>query len=154
MPIAKGFDGLRERTPEGLLNEVVRDFFRSTRFPLQLVTLHTAWCGAFACAVLEMARRPSPRSARARDFLRYGVELRYPVFGSILVFERGSGRADDERGHVGFCDRTPALAASDVSCFAGNQSNAACTRLQPMRLLLGVRWPPGCALSPDAEVVH
>lgn len=143
---ARQHDGLRERMADGTLNPVVRDCFRHTRFPAAMVSIRTPWCGAFACACLELADVRSPRTARARDFLDWGIALVWPVFGAALVFERGPGG-----GHVGFCDRGLQLGALTISCFGGNQGDAACSRPQPLAALLGVRWPDGWPLPPEAE---
>jgi uncharacterized protein (TIGR02594 family) len=151
MRIAQRYEGLRERTDDGKLAQVVRDFFRFTRFPPHLVNERTSWCAAFACTVLEIAGLESPHSAKARHFLDWGLPLARPVYGSILVFSRGPLEID-ERGHVGFCARELVLHAGDVACLAGNQDNAVCTRRKKLDRLLGVRWPKEWPLPDGAEV--
>jgi len=155
--IAHRWDGLRELDDTGELNPVVREFFRVTRFPRELVNKKTSWCAAFVCTVLELAGVPHPRSARARDFLAspHFVHLRAPVLGCVLVFERTVGGVVSETyGHVGFCDRAPLSAAQlDVVCFGGNQDNAACARRKKLEHLIASLWPKGWPLPPGAVLV-
>ncbi|WP_369415094.1 phage tail tape measure protein [Acuticoccus kalidii] len=56
----------------------------------------TAWCAAFADAVLAAEGLPTQGSLWARDFMNYGTGTENPVPGDLAVFKRGSG------GHVGF----------------------------------------------------
>jgi uncharacterized protein (TIGR02594 family) len=153
--IAHRYDGLRELLDDGQLSPTVRDFFRATKYPRELVTTKTPWCAAFACPVFEICGVPHPHSARARDFLKspHFVALRAPVLGSLLVFERHQPGtlASDTYGHVGFCAR--ALVSPhqlEVQCFGGNQDNAACARRKKLEHLIASLWPKGHPLPPDA----
>lgn len=154
--IAHRWDGLRELDDAHELNPVVREFFRVTRFPRELVNKRTSWCAAFACTVLELAGVPHPRSARARDFLRspHFVTLKHPVRGCVLVFEREvGGVVSDIYGHVGFCDRDlVSLTQLEVVCFGGNQDNAACARRKKLEHMIAPLWPKGWPLPPGAEL--
>src|SRR3954468_16024290 len=90
MERAKRQVGTRE-VLHGELNPLIRKWFVSaTKFPLTRVDARTPWCAAFACAMLEDAGLVSPHSARARDFLAWGVPLVRPIFGSVMVFQRGA----------------------------------------------------------------
>lgn len=153
--IAHRWDGLRELDDAGELNPTVREFFVVTRFPRELVNKKTSWCAAFACTVFEIAGVPHPHSARARDFLKspHFVQLRAPVLGCVLVFERTQpgALANDAQGHVGFCDR--ALVSPhqlEVVCFGGNQDNAVCGRRKLLEHLIAPLWPKGYPLPPSA----
>ena len=154
LSIAHRYDGLRELLQDGTLNPTVREFFRGTRFPVELVHEKTPWCAAFACTVFEISGVPHPRSARARDFLHspHFVKLVSPVLGSLLVFERSTpGLASDRYGHVGFCDAAlVSVHQLEVSCFGGNQANAACARRKKMEHLIAPLWPKGHPLPPAA----
>lgn len=154
--IAHRWDGLRELDDLGELNPVVREFFKVTRYPRELVNKRTSWCSAYACTVLELAGIPHPRSARARDFLSspHFVALRAPVRGCVLVFERSvGGLVSDIYGHVGFCDRDLVSPSQlDVMCFAGNQDNAVCGRRKKLEHLIASLWPKGWPLPPGAEL--
>lgn len=154
--MAHRYDGLRELDEDGELNPTVRSFFRSTHYPMELVTKRTPWCSAFACTVFELCHVPHPHSARARDWLASPlfIHLREPVLGAVLVFDRQVTGTDTLHGHIGFCDR--ALVSShqtDVQCFAGNQSNAVCGRRQNLAHLIGVLWPAGYPVHPAAVLL-
>ncbi len=151
MPIARSFVGLREILPSGELNPVVRGFFDATRFPKDQINKTTSWCSAYACTCLERASVRSPHSARARDFLPWGLELEAPVYGAILVFSRGLD--DGNKGHVGFCAQ-PSITFGDVQvkCLGGNQDNQCCIRPKVIGTLLGVRWPEDIPLPNGAKV--
>lgn len=137
---------------KGLLNPIVREFFSHTRFPADQVTSKTAWCAAYASTVLDLSSLKAARTARARDFLSYGVALKRPVYGALLVFSRGSNGPDDPRAHVAFCvsekfeDGDP-----EVLALGGNQNNMVCVQPKKTDTLLGVRWPPDVPLPPTAE---
>lgn len=155
--IAHRWSGLRELLDDsGELNPTVREFFRATRFPSELVNKRTSWCAAFVCTVLELAGVAHPHSARARDFLAspHFVPLVAPVRGCVLVFERSvSGVVSDIYGHVAFCDRdlvSPTQA--EVVAFGGNQDNAVCARRKKLEHLIAPLWPRGWALPPGAEL--
>jgi len=154
--IAHQYDGLRELTDAGELNDTVRDFFRSTRFPRELVDKRTPWCAAFACTCFELANVKHPRSARAKDFLDspHFVKLRRPVRGAALVFERFvAGKLTEHAGHVTFCDRDPlSVHQVEVACFGGNQRNAACMERRKTEHLIATLWPKGWPLPPGAEL--
>ncbi len=153
MAHALQFHGVRELV-SGKLNPVVREFFSHTRFPAEQVNDKTAWCGAYASTVLDLAKLPSPRSARARDFLTYGVGLRRPVYGALLIFSRGSNAPDDPRAHVAF-SASETFTEGDVQVLAlgGNQGNCCCVQPKLVEHLLGVRWPKGVPLPPGAELL-
>lgn len=154
--IAHRYDGLRELEPDGSLNSTVRDFFKCTRYPRELVTVKTPWCSAFACTVFELCGVPHPFSARARDFLGspHFVTLKHPVLGSLLVFERSvPGVASDKHGHVAFCDRALVTPTQpEVVAFGGNQDNAVCSRRKKVDHLIATLWPRGFELPPSAEL--
>jgi uncharacterized protein (TIGR02594 family) len=154
--IAHRWDGLAELDDAGELSPTVRDFFRVTRFPLELVNKRTSWCAAFACTVCELAGIPHPHSARARDFLDspHFVKLRAPVLGCLLIFERAvGGTVSETYGHVGFCDRELLYAQQDdVMCFGGNQDNRACSRRKKRAGLIACLWPKGWPLPPGAQL--
>lgn len=134
---AMGYLGQTEQVG-GKLSAFVRRLFKWTRFPSHLVNLRTAWCAAFLCTVLEESGVQSPRSARARDFLRWGIGLAAPVPGAVLVFMRGN-QLTGEQGHValslGFEE------AGQVVAIGGNQQNAVTIERKKTTTLLGVRWP-------------
>lgn len=97
----------------------------------------TPWCAAFVGACLEKSDIKSTRSPRARSYLTWGMPLKEPSIGAILVFARGGA------GHVGF------YAGEDNTAYhalGGNQGDMVnITRIAKNRLL-GIRWPTGESL--------
>lgn len=76
----------------------------------------TPWCAAFANWVLNEAGLPSTDSAAALSFKKWGMEVKKPTYGDIVLFDRGHGR-----GHVGFF-----VGEKDgrVGVLGGNQNNS------------------------------
>lgn len=56
----------------------------------------TPWCAGYLGHCLEEVGIKSTRSAAARSYEKFGVELKVPAYGCIVVFSRAGG------GHVGF----------------------------------------------------
>lgn len=127
----------------GKLSEWVRSLFRATRFPWAKITKTTPWCAAFVCTMLEAVGVRSPQTARARDFLRWGIPLAFPVAGAVVIFARGP-----DAGHVGFA--LGPVEAGKVHVIGGNQGNRVSMDWRASADLLGVRWPQGWPLPPDA----
>lgn len=101
----------------------------------------TAWCAAFACAILEQSGVRSTRSLRARSFATWGVECQ-PKEGAIVVLQRGNDRT---LGHVGFC---VSVTADTVTVLGGNQSDKVCVADFPRDRVIAWRWPD---VEPDTE---
>jgi uncharacterized protein (TIGR02594 family) len=102
------------------------------------------WCAAGACFCLERNGYRSPRSARARDFLRWGIGLVAPAYGCIVVLARGPEpwpNADtlDAPGHVGFLLGRPT--PDELLVFSANVGDRWIEQRYPVRALLGYRWP-------------
>lgn len=93
------------------------------------------WCSAYACWVMEQVGLHHPRSARARSWEAWGVEVG-PTFGAIAVLTRGTPGSG--QGHVGFL-----LHADErrVWLLGGNQSNAVSVASYPREQLITCRWP-------------
>lgn len=98
----------------------------------------TAWCAAFACAMIERAGYDSPKSLRARDFTDYGepTSLQYVQPGDLLVFSRGPNPA---YGHVGFFVKQEGAA---ITVLGGNQSDAVRESTYHANRLVAVRKGP------------
>lgn len=109
----------------------------------------TAWCAAFACAMLEMAGVASPKTLRARAFLDWGVAVTQAKPGDLVVFKRGSSTW---QGHVGFFVRW-SEDNHKVLVLGGNQSNAVRYAWYDAADLLGVRRPIEAAGTPTPAVV-
>lgn len=103
----------------------------------------TAWCSAFACAVMEQSGIKSTRSAAARSWLGWGVELTTPRLGCIVV----SSRLDPDNpkaAHVAFY--AGHVDAKHYASLGGNQHNRVCTIPKPYADTLSYRWPLGVEL--------
>lgn len=95
------------------------------------------WCGLFAAIVtyrrMKNPAEPVKDPLWARNWAKYGVAVKQPALGDVLVFQRDSG------GHVGF------YVAEDATAYhvlGGNQSNKVCiTRVLKSRLI-AARRPP------------
>lgn len=105
---------------------------------LKATTDEVPWCSAFACAVMEMAGHKSPRSAAARDWLKWGMKLDQPAYGCIVVFDR-SDPSNKNAAHVAFYMgiKTP----PNLSVLGGNQSNSVRISPYPESDVIGYRWP-------------
>lgn len=97
------------------------------------------WCGTFVgwCIAATLPSEPLPTNPfGARQWERFGVALREPAPGAILVFWRG--KPQGWQGHVGFYDGEDADA---YHVRGGNQGNAvSVTRIAKDRLT-AIRWP-------------
>ena len=99
----------------------------------------TAWCSAFACWVMEKSGRRSPKSAAARDWLKWGRPLLIPKPGCIVVFDR-SDPNNKNAAHVAFyCG--PNVDASKINVLGGNQRNRVCVAPYELSKVIGYRWP-------------
>jgi len=102
------------------------------------------WCSAFACWAVEHANVASPGSARARDWLDWGVGVSvvHPPIGAVVVLSRGPGQPGpevrDAPGHVGFFwgHGEPGR----LILLGGNQGDAVSLGNFPVHRILGVRW--------------
>jgi uncharacterized protein (TIGR02594 family) len=100
---------------------------------LKAKTEDTPWCAAFVCWCLEQAGIVSTRSAWAKDFLNWGVEIDKPRVGCIVVFSRGN-----VGGHAGFY---VSETKTHIMILGGNQSNMVNMSEYSKSNLLGFRWP-------------
>lgn len=104
------------------------------------------WCSSFANWCLERSGYGGTRSARARDWLRWGTSLprACPPFGAIVVLARGGGRQPgpeivDAPGHVGFF--VGHAQPGRFLMLGGNQSDAVTVAQYDEARILGIRWP-------------
>lgn len=73
------------------------------------------WCSSFACWVVEQEGVKSPRSARAADWISWGVKLEKPERGCVVLLSRTGGS-----GHVGFFSHSE---EGLIFLLGGNQNN-------------------------------
>lgn len=129
-------------------NPRVVDYFRRAGWG-QIVDDETAWCAAFASAILRDAGAPSPLTVRARDFLNWGFILNSPIPGCIVVLKRGTSQAT---GHVTFFERF-SDDGSHILGLGGNQSNKVCRSWFKVSDVLGYRWPYAEIDEPEPQTV-
>lgn len=126
--IASAELGVRELNPGD--NKRILEYHAATS--LKASTDEIYWCASFVCWALEGAGVESTKSAWARSYASWGVELDIPRVGCICVFERGRG------GHVGFF---VAYDYDGIWVLGGNQSNAVSVAKYKKENLISFRWP-------------
>lgn len=114
------------------------------RLKLPFTDDETPWCAGFVGGVLEEAGKASTRSAAARSYLKYGLELSKPCYGAIVIFWRGS--PSGWSGHVGFVVGQDQR--GNLMVLGGNQGNAVNIKAFGRNRVLGYRWP-GIAPYPE-----
>lgn len=95
------------------------------------------WCGAFACWNFEMEGIPSPKSAAAIDFKKWGVKILKPIFGCVVILKREDSSNPNAR-HVGFY---VAESPGFIDLLGGNQKNRVCVQSFPISLVEEYRMP-------------
>jgi len=124
--------GVLEKPGEGD-NPRVIEYHASTS--LKATHDSVPWCASFVSWVLEQSGVHSTRSAWARSYLRWGVRLKTPVPGCVVILERGA-----KSGHVGFLESYDAK-KDRVMLLGGNQADQVCLRTFPAARVLGYQWP-------------
>lgn len=94
----------------------------------------TAWCAAFANAMLKRCNLPHTGMLNARSFLELGESTKTPELGDIVVLWRVS--KDSQYGHVGFFIGQD---ASWVYVLGGNQANSVNIQKFPIFQVLDYR---------------
>ena len=95
------------------------------------------WCAAFANAILKQTGYEGTGSLQARSFLGYGVAIKYPKEGDIVVFTRGRSQY---AGHVGFYVGEETLnGVRYIKVLGGNQNKEVNIAHYPANRLLGFR---------------
>ena len=106
--------------PEATPRIVFYDSFTT----LKATSDEVAWCSAFGCAAMENNGIRSPRSAHARDWLKWGVRLQTPKIGCVAILNRG-GSPDpsviDGPGHFTFVYSVPV--SGSFEGLGGNQGD-------------------------------
>lgn len=91
------------------------------------------WCAAFVGAMLEEVGIVSSRYESARSYMSWGIPIRTPVTGCIVVFARAGG------GHVGFAVADDGNGRLLVC--GGNQSDQVSIAPFDKNRVIGYRWP-------------
>ena len=132
--IARGELGVHE-TPGPASTKRIDEYLRSTMLPERFIEDETPWCAAFTGWCLRGAGVASTRSAGARSYLRWGVELDEPRVGCVAVLTRPGLPTS---GHVAFW--LGAGGEGKVRLLGGNQSNSVCTRVYDASRVISYRW--------------
>lgn len=101
----------------------------------------TEWCAAFVNAVLEESGIPSNKDHKypltARAFLDWGVKVKKPEPGDVVVFPRGN---QGWQGHVGFFIREAEInGVTYYYILGGNQKNKVSIEMYRASRALGIR---------------
>lgn len=132
--VASSYLGLREiRGPKH--NSKILEWWKAIRS--HFTDDETPWCAAFVGGVLEECGIISSRSAAARSFLNWGVEIDGPCVGCVVVFWRGS--PNGWSGHVGFVVGRDS--SGNLMVLGGNQGNEVNIKPFSQNRVLGYRWP-------------
>jgi uncharacterized protein (TIGR02594 family) len=100
------------------------------------------WCAAFINAVLKELDIPGSDTVSnwpltAQSFLSWGVRVREPRIGDIIIFPRGT---ESWQGHVGFYYGTEYRNGRKFyQILGGNQGNAVTIELFPARSAISIR---------------
>lgn len=122
----------------------ILEFFREAGHP-EVHDDETAWCAAFAGAMLHRAGIAGTGALNARSYLDWGVQLASPTPGAISVFKRGDSAW---QGHIAFFLRD---LGAQIEVLGGNQSNSVTIAREPKASLLGYRWPAGVKIGSAAS---
>lgn len=135
LKLARTYVGIKE-IPGEASNPAIDSFFADAGF--KGFKDDTAWCAAFAGAVLTRSGFPKLGSLTARDAIRYGIGLPGPKLGALAVLWRESPKS--WKGHIGFVVGYN-NDTKTVSLLAGNQGDSVSISQFPMSQVLSYRWP-------------
>ncbi len=148
--IAEGEISTREYKGSIRNNPRILEYHRATTLPDHAARLdETPWCSSFVNWCMKRAGIKRTRSARARDWLKWGKELRKPQRGCVVVFSRPGG--GPKAGHVGFY---VGEVGTSIQLLGGNQSNAVSITNYPKSRVLGYRWPSDVGLNEEPETAN
>jgi uncharacterized protein (TIGR02594 family) len=138
LTLARSYLGTKEVPGLGASksNPKINDFFKDAGFPG--IYDDTSWCAAFVSAVMKRSGYPVLADLTARSARHYGVRLKKPKIGCIVVFWRES--PNSWKGHVGFVTGIN-HATKTLKVLGGNQSDAVTESTYPMSRVLDYRWP-------------
>jgi len=102
------------------------------------------WCAAFVGAMLERAHSHSSGKANAKSYVDWGVKLRTPVLGCVVVLNRPPS---EWQGHVGFYIGRPML--GKIRLLGGNQGDMVSEADFDSDRVNCYRWPADALISAD-----
>jgi len=104
------------------------------------------WCALFMSYILYQAGLASPKTLRARDFLKVGTPVEIPSPGDIAVLWRDSPTS--VFGHVGIVSK---VEGNNVTLLGGNQNDEVNYSSYPTYRVLGYRSVSGPGGTPQAK---
>lgn len=110
-------------------NQRVLAYYRDAGFP-DIRHDSVPWCAAFVGAMLKRAGIRPSGSLMARSYLDWGLILKKPTEGCIVVLKRGK----PPQGHVGFY-------VSEGKLLGGNQRDRVSITPYEQHNVLGYRYP-------------
>jgi len=113
-------------------NPKIIDYHATTKG--KATTDEISWCSAFVNWCFLKAGIIGTNAANARSWLKWGVEVKEPKEGDVVVFWRN--KKDSWEGHVAFFVR---FDGNYVVCLGGNQSNKVCKANYLKSRVLGYR---------------
>lgn len=141
MKVAESYLGVKEVKGEDKHHPDILRFLKSTDLGAWGANRdETPWCSAFVNYCFESPTGTfsvqGTRSARARSWLGWGVELEKPRYGCVVVLKRGKA----PKGHVGFY-MNPHKYIGHFEMLGGNQNDSVCIGKYRDTDVLGYRWP-------------
>ena len=132
--LAQTEKGIRE-VPGTADNPKVLRYYKDAGHPA-ITNDEVSWCAAFVGAMLHRTGYKHTGSLLARSYLNYGLTLKYPRKGCIVVFRRGNS---SWQGHVTFFSHW--VRKDVLACLGGNQSDGVNVSYYHISNVLGYRWP-------------
>jgi uncharacterized protein (TIGR02594 family) len=97
------------------------------------------WCAGFVNAILARSGYETSGSLMARSFLNYGVVIKEPTIGDIVITKRGSNQM---AGHVGFFEGYEWFeGVKYIKVYGGNTAKSVQVGYFPVNQILGYRKP-------------
>ena len=136
LQVARSYMGLREYKGNRH-NPKILEWWIKIRMPF--TDDETPWCAGFVGGVLEECGIRSTRSAGARSYLwqHWGMQLKGPCVGAVVVFWRGSRTGT--KGHVGFVVGRDQH--GNLMVIGGNQGDAVTIKPFSTDRVLSYHWP-------------
>ena len=114
-------------------NPVIMDWAKETNLK-QYTNDDIPWCGLYMAVVMKRANRDVVKDPLwARNWANFGVAVKEPMLGDVLVFQRETG------GHVGLYISE---SRTHYHVLGGNQGNAVSIVLIAKNRLIASRRPP------------
>lgn len=112
---------------------------------LKATTDEVPWCSSFVNWVFAQIQYKRTNSARAKSWLEWGIKLKEPVPGCLVIFTRDGG------GHVAFYLRSSKTGF--VKVLGGNQTNTVKVSNYLESNVIGYRWPSEYPVPETAKVI-